>query len=131
MGSVLTDRSASLKVQPKSRSQKLVAAGFERRPRPRLLPSDDCEEALFGDEVAKSGDVLSGRQFTWQQTRTTDEWNFANLSHRESVGQLLLGYNAVFDQLHLAPFSTAKAPKHQGGQQRQVGHNPKHGANFT
>ena len=27
--------------------------------------------------------VVSGREFTWQETRTTDEWNFANRSHRE------------------------------------------------
>lgn len=27
--------------------------------------------------------VESGDKFTWQQTRSTDEWNFANLSHRE------------------------------------------------
>ena len=28
-------------------------------------------------------EVVSGDEFTWQETRTTDEWNFANLSHRE------------------------------------------------
>lgn len=29
------------------------------------------------------GGVISGEDFTWQETRTTDEWNFANLSHSE------------------------------------------------
>jgi hypothetical protein len=28
-------------------------------------------------------EVVSGAEFTWQDTRATDEWNFANLSHRE------------------------------------------------
>lgn len=28
-------------------------------------------------------EVVSGDNFTWQETRATDEWNFANLSHRE------------------------------------------------
>lgn len=28
-------------------------------------------------------EVVSGAVFTWQETRATDEWNFANLSHRE------------------------------------------------
>ena len=28
-------------------------------------------------------EVVSGDEFTWQETRATDEWNFANLSHRE------------------------------------------------
>jgi hypothetical protein len=28
-------------------------------------------------------DVVSGDEFTWQETRATDEWNFANLSYRE------------------------------------------------
>ena len=28
-------------------------------------------------------EVVSGNRFTWQETRATDEWNFANLSHRE------------------------------------------------
>mgnify|MGYP003382121529 CR=1 FL=1 len=27
--------------------------------------------------------VISGGEFTWQETRATDEWNFANLSHRD------------------------------------------------
>lgn len=29
--------------------------------------------------------VVSGGQFTWQETKATDEWNFANLSHREPL----------------------------------------------
>jgi hypothetical protein len=28
-------------------------------------------------------EVVSGDDFTWQETRATDEWNFANLSHRD------------------------------------------------
>lgn len=28
-------------------------------------------------------EVVSGAEFTWQETRATDEWNFANLSHQE------------------------------------------------
>jgi hypothetical protein len=28
-------------------------------------------------------DVVSGAEFTWQEVRATDEWNFANLSNRE------------------------------------------------
>ena len=28
-------------------------------------------------------EVVSGAEFTWQDTKATDEWNFANLSHRE------------------------------------------------
>jgi hypothetical protein len=27
--------------------------------------------------------VVSGGEFTWQETKVTDEWNFANLSHRD------------------------------------------------
>lgn len=34
---------------------------------------------------ADTSGVVSGGEFTWQETRTTDEWNFANLSHREQV----------------------------------------------
>lgn len=30
-----------------------------------------------------TSDVVSGGVFTWQETRATHEWNFANLSHRE------------------------------------------------
>lgn len=28
-------------------------------------------------------DVVPGDEFTWQEVKATDEWNFANLSHRE------------------------------------------------
>jgi hypothetical protein len=27
--------------------------------------------------------VFSGAEFTWQETQASDEWNFANLSHRD------------------------------------------------
>jgi hypothetical protein len=41
---------------------------------------DGCD----GIEVDKdNSEVMSGAEFTWQETRATDEWNFANLSHRE------------------------------------------------
>ena len=41
-------------------------------------------ESCDGIEVDKdNSDVVSGGVFTWQETRATDEWNFANLSHRE------------------------------------------------
>jgi hypothetical protein len=41
-------------------------------------------ENCDGIEVNKeNSDVVSGGLFTWQETRATDEWNFANLSHRE------------------------------------------------
>jgi hypothetical protein len=33
-------------------------------------------------DMDRSG-AVSGAVFTWQETKTTDEWNFANLSHRE------------------------------------------------
>jgi hypothetical protein len=36
----------------------------------------EVDDALSG--------VVSGAQFTWQQTQMTDEWNFANLSNRDS-----------------------------------------------
>jgi hypothetical protein len=37
-----------------------------------------------GIEVAENlSEVVSGAEFTWQETRATDEWNFANLSHSE------------------------------------------------
>lgn len=57
----------------------------------------DCREAInmaFATFVSKLNDcdgievdqdlseVVSGNEFTWQETRATDEWNFANLSHR-------------------------------------------------
>ena len=41
---------------------------------------DSCK----GVEVDKdNSDVVSGGVFTWQETQSTDVWNFANLSHRE------------------------------------------------
>ena len=41
---------------------------------------DSCENV----EVDKdNSDVVSGGVFTWQETQSTDVWNFANLSHRE------------------------------------------------
>jgi hypothetical protein len=41
---------------------------------------DGCD----GIEVDKdNSDVVSGGAFTWQETRATEEWNFANLSYRE------------------------------------------------
>jgi len=40
--------------------------------------------ACDGVEVNTArSEVVSGAEFTWQETQTTDEWNFANLSHRE------------------------------------------------
>jgi hypothetical protein len=39
-----------------------------------------CEGIQVNQEL--SG-VVSGGEFSWQQTQLTDEWNFANLSHRE------------------------------------------------
>lgn len=39
-----------------------------------------CKGIQVNDEL--SG-VVSGSDFSWQQTQLTDEWNFANLSHRE------------------------------------------------
>lgn len=39
-------------------------------------------ESCDGIEVNRDvSDALSGDEFTWQETRTTDEWNFANLSN--------------------------------------------------
>lgn len=41
---------------------------------------DGCD----GIEVNKDlSGVVSGGVFTWQETRSTENWNFANLSHRE------------------------------------------------
>jgi len=41
-------------------------------------------EACDGIEVNQDlSEVVSGGDFTWQETRATDEWNFANLSHRD------------------------------------------------
>lgn len=39
-----------------------------------------CDGIEVNEEL--SG-VVSGGVFTWQETKATDEWNFANLSHRE------------------------------------------------
>lgn len=40
--------------------------------------------ACHGLEVDQDlSGVVSGAEFTWQDTRATDEWNFANLSHSE------------------------------------------------
>jgi hypothetical protein len=39
-----------------------------------------CEGIEVNEELS---DVVSGGVFTWQETKATDEWNFANLSHRE------------------------------------------------
>lgn len=37
-----------------------------------------------GIEVDENlSEVVSGAEFTWQETRATDEWNFASLSHSE------------------------------------------------
>lgn len=33
--------------------------------------------------VSKESRVVSGEEFSWQMMQLTDEWNFANLSHRE------------------------------------------------
>ena len=39
-----------------------------------------CEEVEVNRELSQ---VISGAEFTWQDAQATDEWNFANLSHRE------------------------------------------------
>jgi hypothetical protein len=39
-----------------------------------------CDGISVNEELSA---VVSGAEFTWQQTKLTDEWNFANLSHRE------------------------------------------------
>jgi hypothetical protein len=36
-----------------------------------------------GIDVDDDSCAESGGQFSWQQTRTTEEWNFANLTHRD------------------------------------------------
>ena len=41
---------------------------------------DGCVGIAVNQELSE---VVSGAEFTWQDTRGTDEWNFANLSHRE------------------------------------------------
>ena len=41
--------------------------------------------ACPGIEVDQDlSEVVSGGVYTWQETQSTDEWNFANLSHRDS-----------------------------------------------
>lgn len=39
-----------------------------------------CEGIVVNEELS---DVKSGEAFSWQQTRATDEWNFANLSEHD------------------------------------------------
>ncbi len=39
-----------------------------------------CEGIEVNDELSQ---VISGGEFRWQAAQLTDEWNFANLSHRE------------------------------------------------
>lgn len=41
---------------------------------------NECEGIEVDQDLSE---VVSGDEFTWQETRATDEWNFANLSHRE------------------------------------------------
>lgn len=41
---------------------------------------DGCEGIKINQNL--SG-VFSGAEFSWQATKTSDEWNFANLTHRE------------------------------------------------
>ena len=41
---------------------------------------NDCDGIEVNQELSE---VVSGAEFTWQETRATDVWNFANLSHRE------------------------------------------------
>jgi hypothetical protein len=41
---------------------------------------DGCDGIAVDQDLSE---VVSGAEFTWQDTRATDEWNFANLSHRE------------------------------------------------
>lgn len=41
---------------------------------------DSCDGITVDHDL---GGVKSGDEFTWQLTRTTDEWNFANLSEQE------------------------------------------------
>ena len=45
----------------------------------------DALRRCGGVEVnLQESQVISGGQFTWQATQVTDEWNFANLSHRDA-----------------------------------------------
>ena len=39
-----------------------------------------CRGIRINEELSQ---VVSGGEFSWQASRSTDEWNFANLSHRE------------------------------------------------
>jgi len=39
-----------------------------------------CQGIELDEELS---DVVSGNQFTWQDTQQTDLWDFANLSHRD------------------------------------------------
>lgn len=41
---------------------------------------NECDGINVDQDLSE---VVSGNEFTWQETRATDEWNFANLSHRE------------------------------------------------
>lgn len=41
---------------------------------------DGCAGVQVNQDASK---VVSGGEFSWQMTQLTDEWNFANLSHRE------------------------------------------------
>jgi len=41
---------------------------------------DRCDGIAVDQDLSE---VVSGAEFTWQDTKATDEWNFANLCHRE------------------------------------------------
>lgn len=41
---------------------------------------DACEGIEVNQDLSQT---ISGGEFSWQETQTTDEWNFANLSHRD------------------------------------------------
>jgi hypothetical protein len=41
----------------------------------------DCDGVVVDHNLSE---VVSGGIFTWQEVKATDDWNFANLSHRES-----------------------------------------------
>lgn len=41
---------------------------------------NECQGIEVDQDLSE---VVSGDEFTWQETRATDEWNFANLSHRQ------------------------------------------------
>lgn len=40
-----------------------------------------CEGIEVDQDLSQ---VISGGEFRWQAAQATDEWNFANLSHRET-----------------------------------------------